>query len=209
MSKPGSSKWPFLGCSKCPFQGLSDLHLAYQKVTWKKLEYVYVFTHFHHLFVGSIFWLAIFSKCLAIVLSWSENTDFSGPYCWDMFWCHWWDVNFPSQRPSLITFQLKTASRCFWVPKTVFSFGKQLRINLSHLQFSVHTSSWQFPPISREECFSLGSHFHLQMSSHPWEASCIQSEQSHSKHLWVVSEPFSSNEKTRSRLFFRTWGPGT
>ena len=94
--------------------------------------------HFHYLFVGdSAFWLAIFSKCLAIVLSWSENTDFSGPYCWDMFWCHWWDVNIPSQRPSLITFQLKTASRCFWVPKTVFSFGKQLQINLSHLQFGV------------------------------------------------------------------------
>ena len=121
----------FWGVLKWPFQGLSDLHLAYQKVTWKKLEYVYVFTHFHYLFVGdSAFWLAIFSKCLAIVLSWSENTDFSGPYCWDMFWCHWWDVNFPSQRPSLITFQLKTASRCFWVPKTVFSFGKQLRIKL-------------------------------------------------------------------------------
>ena len=98
-------------------------------------KYVYVFTHFHYLFVGdSAFWLAIFSKCLAIVLSWSENTDFSGPYCWDMFWCH---LNIPSQRPSLVPLQLKTASRCFWVPKTVFSFGKQLQINLSHLQFSV------------------------------------------------------------------------
>ena len=26
------------GCFKWPFQGLSDLHLGYQKVTWKKLE---------------------------------------------------------------------------------------------------------------------------------------------------------------------------
>ena len=30
---------PF-GCFKCPFQGLSDLHLGYQKVTWKKLEVI-------------------------------------------------------------------------------------------------------------------------------------------------------------------------
>ena len=31
---PGSSQWPF--------QGLSDLHLGYQKVTWKKLVYMYI-----------------------------------------------------------------------------------------------------------------------------------------------------------------------
>ena len=35
---PGSSQWPFKGCSTWPFQGWKrDLHLGYQKVTWKKL----------------------------------------------------------------------------------------------------------------------------------------------------------------------------
>ena len=35
---PGSSQWPFKGCSMWPFQGWKrDLHLGYQKVTWKKL----------------------------------------------------------------------------------------------------------------------------------------------------------------------------
>ena len=33
---------PF-GCFKWPFQGLSDLHLGYQKVTWKKLVDVMYF----------------------------------------------------------------------------------------------------------------------------------------------------------------------
>ena len=33
---------PF-GDFKWPFQGLSDLHLGYQKVTWKKLVQNYVF----------------------------------------------------------------------------------------------------------------------------------------------------------------------
>ena len=32
---------PF-GCFKWPFKGLSDLHLGYQKVTWKKLEKVWL-----------------------------------------------------------------------------------------------------------------------------------------------------------------------
>ena len=35
---PGSSEWPFRVCYSWPFQGLSDLHLGDQRVTWKKLE---------------------------------------------------------------------------------------------------------------------------------------------------------------------------
>ncbi len=45
------------GDFKLPFQGLSDLHLGYQKVTWKKLVHnFWKSTRQHHEFLGFVSW---------------------------------------------------------------------------------------------------------------------------------------------------------
>ena len=41
MHIPGSSVRDLFGVFKWTFQGLSDLHLGDQEVTWKKLVYIY------------------------------------------------------------------------------------------------------------------------------------------------------------------------
>ena len=53
------------GCFKWPFQGLSDLHLGAQKVTWKKLAYV-VFLCVFHLLIVCEYSSAVWGYCVIL-----------------------------------------------------------------------------------------------------------------------------------------------
>ena len=76
------------GGFKWPFQGLSDLHLGYQKVTWKKLVVNFCSNHIPTYCMPHFLWrIVAWRRCISSVMDTWECCSYLGPnYSHRWYW---------------------------------------------------------------------------------------------------------------------------
>ena len=139
---PGSSEWPFWWYFKWPFQGLSDLHLGNQKVTWKKLAVLFQIASSISRNKNCSYWVTNMWMWMKPprILQWSQDPDRAGKK----------SLEFES---SLVDIFYAGSSWCF-----VWKFHRILRslidINLRELLHLKSRTVVAFLVPSREEIWS-------------------------------------------------------